>query len=88
MPPGIAAKSSRLLIRLSETLRNPSDWKFTRRAAEARALGRHALATHRDSAEPGHVQALGEVIVGSAALESDLMQARVTLQGKQNAIPI
>ena len=47
--PGIVAEGSRLLARLSQTLRNPSVWKFSRRAGEARALGRHALATARGS---------------------------------------
>src|SRR5262249_2615 len=35
LPPDVAAGSSRLLVRLSQTLRNPSVWRFTRRAAEA-----------------------------------------------------
>jgi uncharacterized membrane protein YccC len=43
--PEIVAEGSRLLARLSQTLRNPSVWKFSRRAAEALALSRHALAT-------------------------------------------
>jgi uncharacterized membrane protein YccC len=88
LPPGIAAKGSRLLVRLSQTLHNPSVWKFSRRAAEARALSRHALATDRGSAEPEETQALREVIVGSATLGSDLMRARMMMQGKSNAIPI
>jgi uncharacterized membrane protein YccC len=88
LSPGIAAKGSRLLARLSQTLRNPSVWKFGRRAAEARALSRHALATDRGSAEPEETQALRGVIVGSATLGSDLLRARMVLQGKSNAIPI
>ena len=86
--PGIAAEGSRLLARLSQTLRNPSVWKFSRRAAEARALSRHALATDQGSAEPEETQALSGVIVGSATLASDLMRACTVLQGKSNAIPI
>ena len=86
--PGIAAEGSRLLARLSQTLRNPSVWKFSRRAAEARALARHALATARGSAEPEEIEALNGVVVGSATLGSDLMRARMILQGKSNAIPI
>src|SRR5712692_10429021 len=43
--PGIVAAGSRLLARLSQTLRNPSVWRFSRRAGEARTLARHALAT-------------------------------------------
>jgi uncharacterized membrane protein YccC len=85
LPREIAARRSRLLVRLSETLRHPSAWKLGRRAAEARALGRHALAAERDSAEPAHAPALREVIVGSTALGSDL--ARIILQGKANAVP-
>ena len=86
--PRIAAEGSRLLARLSQTIRNPSVWKFSGRAAEARALSRHALATDQGSAEPAKTQALSGVIVGSATLASDLMRARMILQGKSNAIPI
>jgi hypothetical protein len=57
-------------------------WKFSRRAAEARALSRHALATDRASAAPEEIQALNGIIVGSATLWSDLMRARIILQGK------
>jgi uncharacterized membrane protein YccC len=88
LPPEVAAESSRLLVRLSQTLRNPSVWRFSRRAAEAHALGRHALATDRGSSEPEETQALRGIIVGSATLGSDLMRARMVLQGKANAIPI
>jgi uncharacterized membrane protein YccC len=86
--PGIVAEGSRLLARLSQTLRNPSVWKFSRRAGEARRLARHALATTRGSAEPEEIAALNGVAVGSATLGSDLMRARMVLQGKSNAIPI
>src|SRR5258705_5173706 len=55
LPPGIASKGSRLLVRLSQTLRNPSVWKFTRRAAEARALSRLSLALARGSAQPEEI---------------------------------
>src|SRR5262249_53370348 len=84
----IAVEGSRLLTRLSQTLRNPSVWKFSRRAGEARALGRHALAAARGSAEPAEIEALRGVVVGSATLGSDLMRARTILHGKSNAIPI
>ena len=84
----VAAEASRLLARLSQTLRNPSVWKFSRRALEARALGRHALATAQGSAEPEEIAALNGVVVGSATLGTDLMQERMVLQGKSNAIPI
>ena len=86
--PEIVAERSRLLGRLSQTLRNPSVWKFARRAREAFALSRHALATGRASAEPEKIEALSGVVVGSATLGSDLMRARMILQGKSNAIPI
>jgi hypothetical protein len=88
LPPGIAAKGSRLLVRLSQTLRNPSVWKFSRREREARALGRDALAIARGSAQPEEIEALNRIIVGSATLGSDLMRARMIMQGKSNAIPI
>jgi uncharacterized membrane protein YccC len=85
---GIAAKGSRLLVRLSQTLRKPSVWKFGRRAAEARTLSRYALATGLGTAEPEETEALRGVIVGSATLGSDLMRAHMIMQGKSNAIPI
>jgi hypothetical protein len=88
LPPGIAANGSRLLVRLSQTLRNPSVWKFSRRAREARALGRDALAIARGSAQPEEIEALNRIVVGSATLGSDLMRARIIMQGKSNAIPI
>jgi uncharacterized membrane protein YccC len=87
LPPGIAAKGSRLLVRLSQTLRNPSVWKFGRRAREARALGRDALVA-RGSAQPEEIEALNRIVVGSATLGSELMRARIIMQGKSNAIPI
>ena len=88
MPPEIVAAGSRLLSRLSQTLRNSSVWKFSRRAGEARALARHALVTARGSAEPEEIEALRGVVVGSATLGCDLMRARMVLEGKSNAIPI
>jgi uncharacterized membrane protein YccC len=86
--PRIAADGARLLARLSQTLRNPSVWKFHRRAGEARALVRHALTTARGSAEPEEIEALRGVVVGAATLASDLMRARMALQGKSHAIAI
>jgi uncharacterized membrane protein YccC len=86
--PGIAAKGSRLLVRLSQTLRNPSVRKFSRRAREARALGRDALAIARGSAQPKEIEAPNRIVVGSATLGSDLMRARMIMQGKSNAISI
>jgi uncharacterized membrane protein YccC len=86
--PGIVAAGARLLGRLSQTLRNPSVWKFSRRAGEARALSRHALAAASSSAQPEEIEALSGIVVGSATLGSDLMFAPMILQGKSNAIPI
>jgi uncharacterized membrane protein YccC len=86
--PGIVAEGSRLLARLSQTLRHPSVWKFNRRAGEGRALARHAFALARDSAKPREIEALGGVVVGSATLGCDLMRARMVLKGKSNAIPV
>src|SRR5262249_53929922 len=84
--PGIAAAGSRLLARLSQTLRSPSVWKFGRRAAEARALSRRALASAQGSAGSKDIEALNGVIVGSATLSSNLMRARMILKGASNAI--
>src|SRR5215510_15124702 len=86
--PAIAAEGARLLARLSQTLRSPSVWRYARRAAEARALARHALAAARDSAEPKEVEPLNGVVVGAATLGSDLMRARLILEGRSHAVPI
>src|SRR5262249_4472140 len=88
VPPGIAAEGARLLSRLSQSLCHLSARRSTRRAAEARALGHHALATARASAEPEEIEALNGIVVGSATLGSDLAAACMSLQGKSNAIPI
>jgi uncharacterized membrane protein YccC len=88
LAPGIVAEGSRLLARLSQTLRRPSVWKFSRRAAEARVLGCHALATAHGSAESEQIEALSGVVVGSATLGSDLMRADMIFQGESNAIRI
>jgi hypothetical protein len=42
----------------------------------------------RSSSEPEEVEALRDVVVGSATLGSDLMRARMILQGKSNAVGI
>ncbi|MET0538547.1 MAG: FUSC family protein, partial [Xanthobacteraceae bacterium] len=77
----IVTEGSRLLGRLSQTFRNPSVWKFSRRAGEARALSRHALATLQGAGELKEIEALGGVVAGSATLGSDLMRAHTVLQG-------
>jgi len=86
--PAIAAEGARLLARLSQTLRSPSVWRYARRAAEARALARHALAAARGSAEPTELEPLNGVVVGAATLGSDLMRARLLLEGRSHAVPI
>jgi uncharacterized membrane protein YccC len=86
--PSIASKASRLLARLSRTLRHPSIRKFGKRAAEAHALGRHALIAARGSAQAEEMKALNGIIVGAETLGFDLMRARIVLQGKSNAIRI
>jgi uncharacterized membrane protein YccC len=86
--PGIVAAGSRLLSRLPQTLRNPSVWRFSRRAAEARALARHAFALAGGSAKPQEIESLNGVVVGSATLGCDLMRASMVLKGKSNAIAI
>jgi uncharacterized membrane protein YccC len=88
LPPSIASERSRLLARLSQTLRNPSLWKFGKRAAEARALGHHALIAARGSAQADDLKALNGIIVGAETLGSDLMHARMILQGKSHAVGI
>jgi len=85
MPRTVAAQGSRLLVRLSQALRNPSVGKLSKRAGEARALARHALATARGAAEPEEIEALSGVVVGSATLGFELMRARIILQEKSNA---
>ena len=86
LPPRVAGAGSRLLARLSQTLRKPSMWKFSKRAAEARVLCRHALAGARGSAEAEGIEALSAVVVACQTLGSDLMRARMLLQEKFNAI--
>jgi len=84
--PEIVAEGSRLLARLSRTLRNPSARKFAGRAQEALVLKRWALATALRSADPREIEALNGVVVGSATLGSDLTRARPLMQGKSNAV--
>jgi uncharacterized membrane protein YccC len=82
LPPSIAREGSRLLARLSRTLRHPSIRNFGKRAAEAHALGRHALMAARGSAQADDLKALDGIIVGAETLGSDLIRAPMVLQGK------
>ncbi len=87
--PAIASETSRVLARLSRTLRHPSSIRqFGKRAAEAYALGRHALVVARNSDQADEIKALNGIVVGAQTLGSDLMRARIILQGKPNAIRI
>jgi uncharacterized membrane protein YccC len=86
--PRIAAAGTRLLARLSQSLRNPSVWRFSRRAGEARALARQALVMARGSSEPKEIEALRAVVVGAATLASDLTRAHWGLRGRSDAIAI
>jgi uncharacterized membrane protein YccC len=85
--PSIANETSRLLARLSRTLRNPSTRQFGKRAAEAHALSRHALIAARGSVRAEEIKVLNEIIVGAQTLGSDL-RARSILEGRSNAIRI
>jgi uncharacterized membrane protein YccC len=87
LPPSIAREGSRLLARLSRTLRHPSIRNFGKTAAEAHALGRHALMAARGSAQADDLKALDGIIVGAETLGSDLIRAPMVLQGN-NAIAI
>ena len=83
--PSIGGEGSRLLARLSQTLRNPSAWKFARRTAEAYAIGRHALVAVRGSAQADKIKALNGIIVGAQTLGADLARARMILQENSDA---
>jgi hypothetical protein len=84
--PSIASERSRLLARLSQTLRHPSIRKFGKRAAEARALGRHALIAARASTQADEIKTLNGIIVGAQTLGTDLMRARSIYQGNSDAL--
>ena len=66
----------------------PSIQNFGKRAAEAHALGRHALIAVRGWAQVDDLKALNGIIVGAETLGSDLMHARMILQGKSHAVGI
>jgi len=84
LSPAIASETFRLLARL-----HPSSIRqFGKRAAEAYALGRHALVVARNSDQSDEIKALNGIVVGAQTLGSDLMRARIILQGKLNAIRI
>jgi len=83
-----ADEGSRLLARLSQTLRTPSVWKLTKRAAEARDLCRRALSADEAKPEPENIEALEGLVVACEALGDDLLAARVLLEKMSNAARI
>ena len=86
LAPAIASKGADLLDQLSRILLHPSPTKFVKAAWAARALRRDALAATRVTNKTGEIEALGDVLVGSEALRSDLMRARVLLQEERNVL--
>jgi hypothetical protein len=84
--PGIATKGSDLLDRLSRILLHPSPAKFVKAAWAAHALRCDALAAARVTNKTEEIEALGDVLVGSEVLRSDLMRARVLLQEDRNVL--
>ena len=86
LAPGIATKGSDLLDRLSRILRHPSPAKFAKAAWAAHALRCDALAAARVTNKTEEIEALGDVLVGSEVLRSDLMRARVLLQEDRNVL--
>jgi uncharacterized membrane protein YccC len=86
LAPAIATKGSDLLDRLSRILLHPSPAKFVQAAWAARALRRDALAAARVTNTAEEIEALGDVLVGSESLRSDLMRARVLMQEDRNVL--
>ncbi len=86
LAPGIATHGSDLLDRLSRILRHPSPAKFAKAAWAAHALRCDALAAARITKKTEEIEALGDVLVGSEVLRSDLMRARVLLQEDRNVL--
>jgi uncharacterized membrane protein YccC len=86
LAPGIAAKGSDLLDRLSRSLLHPSPVKFVKAAWAAHALRCDALAAARVTNKTEEIEVLGDVLVGSEVLRSDLMRARVLLQEEPNVL--
>jgi uncharacterized membrane protein YccC len=86
LAPGIATKGSDLLDRLSRILLHPSPAKFVKAAWAAHALRCDALTAARVTNKTEEIEALGDVLVGSEVLRSDLMRARVLLQEDRNVL--
>jgi uncharacterized membrane protein YccC len=86
LAPGIATKGSDLLDRLSRILLHPSPAKFVKAAWAAHALRCDALTAARVTNKTKEIEALGDVLVGSEVLRSDLMRARVLLQEDRNVL--
>jgi uncharacterized membrane protein YccC len=79
---GIVAERSRLLALLSQAVRAPSAWKFTKAAQEAHRLGRCGLAAVRRSTEAREIDAMTMLTVGSETLASTLIRASAFSQRK------
>jgi len=86
LAPGIATKGLDLLDQVSRILFHPSPAKFVKAAWAAHALRRDALAAARVTNKTEEIEALGDVLVGSEVLRSDLMRARVLLQEDRNVL--
>jgi uncharacterized membrane protein YccC len=84
---GIVAERSRLLALLSQAVRAPSAWKFSKAAHEAHRLGRCGLAAVRRSTEAREIDAMTMLTVGSETLASTLMRESALSQGKQKCSP-
>jgi hypothetical protein len=81
LAPGIVTKGSDPRV-----LFHPSPAKFVKAAWAARALRCDALAAARVTNKTEEIEALGDVLVGSEVLRSDLMRARVLLQEDRNVL--
>jgi hypothetical protein len=71
---------------VSRILFHPSPAKFVKAAWAAHALRRDALAAARVTNKTQEIEALGNVLVGSEVLRSDLMRARVFLEENRNVL--
>ena len=80
LPTRFKDAGSRLLVRISQTVRAPSIWRLTKRAAEARALCRHALSAAEAKPTLETIEGLQSLAVACESLGNDLLSARVLLE--------
>jgi uncharacterized membrane protein YccC len=85
--PGIVAERSRLLALLSQAVRAPSAWKFSKAAHEARRLGRCGFVAVQRSTDAQEIDAITMLTVGSETLASTLMRESALSEGKQKCSP-